>query len=158
MQVAATSTTTTLLLAPFSGRAARILRQLVQFFLSPIPALLLLVYCLNKFWFSPIACAPHFFRAYLNDLLVAPCLFPFLNGIVCFCTGDSFAPIPNRAVTLYFVFQLILVYEILLPALRTGAVSDPLDGLCYAISGIVFYQTRTRWLRLRVPQREEPTK
>jgi cell shape-determining protein MreD len=96
------------------------------------------LYALNRLLIKPhMPNHEAFFRGYLNDLLLIPCVLPPLLFIYRkLSLRQPYDPPSAREIVLHLIVWSLL-FEYVAPMFYARATSDPLDVVSYVIGGVV---------------------
>jgi hypothetical protein len=94
------------------------------------------LYAVNR-WFLKPRVHSAFLHDHFNDLLLMPCALPVLLLLQRWLKlrDHDLPPTPGE-IALYLVVWSIL-FEVIGPHIKRGAVGDPLDVVAYAVGGIL---------------------
>lgn len=98
------------------------------------------IFCLNKGFFFRISSGTigYFFKCYLNDLM-APIFVLAMSSVILRWAGYEMGKF--WIILLIGVFAA-LVWEFVIPLIKTSSVTDPNDLICYLVGTIAYYGIR----------------
>lgn len=77
----------------------------------------------------------YFFKCYLNDLMAPICVLA-MSSVILRCAGYEMEKF--RIILLIGVFAS-LVWEFVIPLIKTSSVTDPNDLICYFVGTMAYY-------------------
>lgn len=90
-----------------------------------------------------------FFVCYFNDLM-APMFMLAYSNILLDTVNRKFSKLVHIVI---FTLVVGFIWEFVAPLMKEGAVSDPVDILCYLIGGVIYWEMQNRKVIIRNDKR-----